>query len=203
MQRRLLDQPGGVNDVDEGLHIHGKLDWRLWGRTDVGQKEAVAANQCRQELVREGALRGLCDHGTPQRASQIGAEDGAVEKGRIRARLRAEGGAIGCKADVRQRRQDDAGDGAGVDHRKRLDDAAFPGIKALAGSAGDALGQELGHEDALILIVRIAVVRDRHGHGIPPNRHGANDRPRHRVNDGYRASRMVGDKQSRAVRRDC
>jgi hypothetical protein len=168
MQRRLLDQAGGINDVDEGLHIRGKLDLGLWSCTDVGQKQVVAANHCRQQLVREGALRGLCNGRTPWRGSRIGAEDGAVEQGRIRARLRAESGAVGRKADIRQGGQGDAGDGAGVGHRKRLDDASFPGIKALAGSAGDELGEELGDEHALVLIVGIAVVGDRHRHGMPP-----------------------------------
>ena len=49
----------GVHGVDESLHVHlGCLRWLGLG-ADVGQKEAVATNQRRQELVGEDPLRGV------------------------------------------------------------------------------------------------------------------------------------------------
>ena len=52
-----LCQGLSVHGVDESLHVHVEDLRRLGLGADVGQKEAIAANHRRQELVREHPLR--------------------------------------------------------------------------------------------------------------------------------------------------
>ena len=52
-----LSQSMGVYGVDESLHVHVEYLRRLGLGADVGQIQTIAANQRRQELVREHPLR--------------------------------------------------------------------------------------------------------------------------------------------------
>ena len=54
---RHLSPGTGVYGVDESLHVHVEDLRRLGLGADVGQIQTVAANQRRQELVREYPLR--------------------------------------------------------------------------------------------------------------------------------------------------
>ncbi len=198
--RGLLGEARRVDHVDQRLHVHVELDWRLRRGADVREVEARAANHRRPEEVREGALR---VHGDP-RVHRVGDRGvGAIDLARG-VRLGgevAELAPVGGEAAGRERRERDLRDRGERAARERVHDPLTRVVEGLL-LAGDQLGEELGDEDRLVPVVFVAVVGDRDRGRMTSHRDRLDDRARSKVDDRDRAVGVVRDEEARPVRRD-
>jgi hypothetical protein len=119
--------------------------------------------------------------------------------------------ASGVKPGIGERGEVDWGKRRiGITSREGVDDPAFAKIAHLTTKAeginevGVEFGEDLGDEDGFVRVVRVTIISDRNGGGIPPNLHGhPMSRGERSISDedSYRSLRMVRHVEQRTVRR--
>ena len=135
-----LSQGIGVHGIDERLDVAIKALQRLRLGADIGQIQTLAANQRRQQLVREDPLGVLRDRvigrcrvriRTVDRRGPVSGVRGDGHPHHHEVEIRAEAAPVGGEAGMRERGQGDFGDRrVARGHPQDVDDPCFPRSRA-------------------------------------------------------------------------